>query len=215
MQFDSGTDIQFINEYTQILSRNLDSIIKNNFLLEARYAVLERTLNQKINVEEINQQLLNEKSRLENYINELQSNNASIRDQYVQDLLGEKNRIQEAFNAEMREHASLRSSFDSVQAELSQLQNEKNQHVNTIQNLENEKNQLVNSINLLQNQITEKENEKLSLLETNKNLQEKINNLNKPEPVVKSLNIDKTPIKKDKKKITPINKIEVKSGGTF
>lgn len=215
MQFDSGTNVEFMNEYVQIISRNLDSIIKNNFLLEAKYVILEKSLAEKLNVEQINQQLIQEKNELENKINQIQTDSNFARDQYVQDILGEKNRIQEAFNTEMREHASLRSSFDSVQAQLSQLQNEKNQHVSTIQNLENEKNQLINSINLLQNQIAEKENEKLSLLETNKNLQEKINNLNKPETAVKSLNIDKTAIKKDKKKITPINKIEVKSGGTF
>lgn len=201
MQFESGTDVQFINEYTQILSRNLDSIIKNNFLLEARYAILERTLSQKLNVEEVNQQLIEEKNKLEEAMNELRANNANIRDQYIQDILGEKQRIQDAFNSEMREHASLRSSFDSLQTRTSQL--------------ENEKNELINSINLLQNQISEKNNEKLNLLETIKNLEEKLSSLKNTDTTVKPLSIDKKIIKKDKKKMPELNKAEVKSGGTF
>lgn len=202
MQFESGTDVQFINEYTQILSRNLDSIIKNNFLLEAKYAILERTLSQKLNVEEINQQLIEEKNKLEEAMNELRVNNGNLRDQYIQDILGEKQRIQDAFNSEMREHASLRSSFDSLQPRIS--------------HLENEKNELINSVNLLQNQISEKDIEKLNLLDTIKNLEEKIFSLKKAaDTTVKPLTIDKKIIKKDKKKMPEINKAEVKSGGTF
>jgi GTP-sensing pleiotropic transcriptional regulator CodY len=48
MQFENGTDVHFMNEYTQVVSQNLDVIMKNSFILQAKYNVLEKALNQRI-----------------------------------------------------------------------------------------------------------------------------------------------------------------------
>lgn len=129
MHIDSGTDVTFINEYIQIILRNLDSIVKNNFLLEAKNVIIEKSLVEKNNVGVINLQLTESLNELREKLAQVESNNNNSHNQYVEEILGEKRRIQEGFNMEMSAHAQLKSNFEQLHQEKVQLQSNYEQSI--------------------------------------------------------------------------------------
>jgi len=185
MQFENGTDVHFMNEYVQVVSQNLDVIMKNSFLLQAKYNVLEKALNQRIgNDGQVSEQI----SELQRQISSLaeEKNHLINREQ---DVSGERHRIQNLFNQEMRDHAQLKLNYSALEIEKAEL-------------LKNLKDALDN------NQIL---NEKI--LELQKSVEVKAVKFEKTSEEVNPVKKEQKTLKKDL--LNKSSKIEVKSGGTF
>ena len=151
MQFENGTDVHFMNEYVQVVSQNLDVIMKNSFLLQAKYNVLEKALNQRIgNDGQVNEQI---SSLAEERVQLLQR---------VHDISGEKQRIQDAFNAEMREHAQLKMNFSALEVEKTELLKQLKDALDKNKALNSEKNDAIQKLNDMNEAIVQKisENQK-------------------------------------------------------
>lgn len=141
MQFENGTDVQFMNEYVQVVSQNLDVIMKNSFLLQAKYNVLEKALNHRISLEGQSTEQISELHRQISTVNEEKIQLL----QQIESISGEKQRIQNGLNREMRDHAELQNKCLILDSEIQKI---------NLQKLDLEKN--------LEDALTE--NEKMKIL---------------------------------------------------
>jgi uncharacterized coiled-coil protein SlyX len=105
--------VEFSNAYQEVLLENLDSILKQNFMFQARLKLLERqTASQaelQAKLDELtvrHQDVLGQVGKAESYRIQAESNDAIVQ---------EKTRIQSALNDTMKKVSGLESSLENSQ----------------------------------------------------------------------------------------------------
>jgi DNA repair ATPase RecN len=109
--------VEFSNVYLGVLLENLDVILKQNFLFQAKLKMLEQELNfraeMQAKIDELTvkyQEALEQIGQTQHYRTQAESNDAIVQ---------EKSRIQSALNDTMRELGVTKNSLDSITQELS------------------------------------------------------------------------------------------------
>jgi predicted nucleic acid-binding Zn-ribbon protein len=116
-------DVNFSNVYQEVLFENLDAILKQNFMFQARLKIYETQESKQAEL----QAKFNELSaNYQEAVNKLEENNNSVQTFKVQaqqsdSLNQEKSRIQSALNDSMREITVLNQLIESKDKELSDL----------------------------------------------------------------------------------------------
>jgi len=111
--------VEFSNAYQEVLLENLDAILKQNFMFQARLKLLEKEANIKtelqVKLDDVTakyQDALSQVGQAEQYKVQASSNDAIVQ---------EKTRIQSALNDTMRELDSTKSVLERSQAEIGEL----------------------------------------------------------------------------------------------
>ena len=111
--------VEFSNAYQEVLLENIDSILKQNFMFQARLKLLEKEANIKTelqakldDVTAKYQQALADVGAAEQYKVQASSNDAIVQ---------EKSRIQSALNDTMRELGTTKGALEGSQAEVKEL----------------------------------------------------------------------------------------------
>ena len=113
--------VEFSNVYQEVLLENLDVILKQNFLFQAKLKMLEREANvraeMQAKIDDLTvkyNQALEQVNLTEHFKVQAESNDAIVQ---------EKTRIQSALNDTMRELSSVKNDLDARRNEISSLQN--------------------------------------------------------------------------------------------
>ena len=108
--------VEFSNVYQGVLLENLDVILKQNFLFQARLKMLEQEVNfraeMQAKIDELtvkHQEALEQIGQTQHYRTQAESNDAIVQ---------EKSRIQSALNDTMRELGVTKNSLDSITQQL-------------------------------------------------------------------------------------------------
>ena len=108
--------VEFSNAYQEVLLENLDAILKQNFMFQARLKLLEKQANVQVELQakldELTvryQDVLGQVGKAEQYKVQADSNDAIVQ---------EKTRIQSALNDTMRKVSGLESSLEAKQKEV-------------------------------------------------------------------------------------------------
>ena len=157
--------VEFSNAYQEVLLENLDVILKQNFMMQARLKMLEKETNiraeMQAKIEELtvkHQEALEQIGQTQHYRVQAESNDAIVQ---------EKTRIQSALNDTMRELGTTKNSLDSITQQL----NLKNKEVEEMKSRISELEKLVPPAPKVVKKITVKTEEKpveISATETNK-----------------------------------------------
>ena len=157
--------VEFSNAYQEVLLENLDVILKQNFMMQARLKLFEKETNlraeMQAKIDDLtvkNQEVLQQVEQTQHYRVQAESNDAIVQ---------EKSRIQSALNDTMRELGTTKNSLDSITQEL----NLKNKEVEEMKSRISELEKLVPPAPKVVKKITVKTEEKpveISATETNK-----------------------------------------------
>ena len=157
--------VEFSNAYQEVLLENLDVILKQNFMMQARLKLFEKETNlraeMQAKIEELtvkHQEALEQIGQTQHYRTQAESNDAIVQ---------EKTRIQSALNDTMRELGATKNSLDSITQQL----NLKNKEVEEMESRISELEKLVPPAPKVVKKITVKTEEKpveISATETNK-----------------------------------------------
>ena len=108
--------VEFSNAYQEVLLENLDSILKQNFMFQARLKLLEKQSNGQAELQAkldeltaTHQQALKQIGQTQHYKVQAESNDAIVQ---------EKTRIQSALNDVMKKMSGLESSLEAKQKEI-------------------------------------------------------------------------------------------------
>jgi chromosome segregation ATPase len=157
--------VEFSNAYQEVLLENLDVILKQNFMMQARLKLFEKETNlraeMQAKIEELtvkHQEALEQIGQTQHYRVQAESNDAIVQ---------EKSRIQSALNDTMRELGTTKNSLDSITQEL----NLKNKEVEKMKSRISELEKLIPPAPKVVKKITVKTEEKpveISATETEK-----------------------------------------------
>ena len=113
--------VEFSNSYQEVLLENLDVILKQNFMMQARLKLLEKEANvhaeMQAKIDELtvkHQEALDKIGQTQHYKTQAESNDAIVQ---------EKTRIQSALNDTMRELGTTKSSLEVKDRELGEIKN--------------------------------------------------------------------------------------------
>jgi uncharacterized protein YutD len=108
--------VDFSNAYQEVLLENLDVILKQNFMMQARLKLFEKEANlraeMQAKIDELtvkNQEVLQQVEQTQHFKVQAESNDAIVQ---------EKTRIQSALNDTMRELGTTKNSLDSITQQL-------------------------------------------------------------------------------------------------
>ena len=108
--------VDFSNAYQEVLLENLDVILKQNFMMQARLKLFEKEANlraeMQAKIDDLtvkNQEVLQQVEQTQHYRVQAESNDAIVQ---------EKSRIQSALNDTMRELGTTKNSLDSITQQL-------------------------------------------------------------------------------------------------
>ena len=108
--------VEFSNAYQEVLIENLDVILKQNFMMQARLKLFEKETNlraeMQAKIDELtakHQEALEQIGQTQHYRVQAESNDAIVQ---------EKTRIQSALNDTMRELGATKNSLDSITQQL-------------------------------------------------------------------------------------------------
>ena len=108
--------VEFSNAYQEVLLENLDSILKQNFMFQARLKLFEKQANGQAELQAkldeltaTHQQALQQIGQTQHYKVQAESNDAIVQ---------EKSRIQSALNDAMKKMSGLESSLEAKQKEI-------------------------------------------------------------------------------------------------
>ena len=157
--------VEFSNAYQEVLLENLDVILKQNFMMQARLKLFEKETNlraeMQAKIDDLtvkNQEVLQQVEQTQHYRVQAESNDAIVQ---------EKSRIQSALNDTMRELGATKNSLDSITQQL----NLKNKEVEEMKSRISELEKLVPPAPKVVKKITVKTEEKpveISATETKK-----------------------------------------------
>jgi predicted nuclease with TOPRIM domain len=121
-------DVNFINAYTEVLTENFDSVIKQNFLLQTKLKLSEKDSKEKQELLQTVEELKKEKKELleqNDLLNATVVRTEGIRNRAEElDLtLSEKKRIQSALNDSMRQVNSLSKKVEELTSYVEKLEN--------------------------------------------------------------------------------------------
>ena len=158
-------NVEFSNAYQEVLLENLDVILKQNFMMQARLKLLEKEANvraeMQAKIDELtvkNQEVLRQVEQTQHFKVQAESNDAIVQD---------KSRIQSALNDTMRELGATKNSLDSITQQL----NLKNIEVEEMKSSISELEKLIPPAPKVVKKLTVKTEEKpveISATETNK-----------------------------------------------
>ena len=157
--------VEFSNAYQEVLLENLDVILKQNFMMQARLKLFEKETNlraeMQAKIDELtvkNQEVLQQVEQTQHFKVQAESNDAIVQ---------EKSRIQSALNDTMRELGTTKNSLDSITQQL----NLKNKEVEEMKSRISELEKLIPPAPKVVKKITVKTEEKpveISATETKK-----------------------------------------------
>ena len=157
--------VEFSNAYQEVLLENLDVILKQNFMMQARLKLFEKETNlraeMQAKIDDLtvkNQEVLRQVEQTQHYRVQAESNDAIVQ---------EKSRIQSALNDTMRELGVTKNSLNSITQQL----NLKNKEVEEMKSRISELEKLVPPAPKVVKKITVKTEEKpveISATETEK-----------------------------------------------
>jgi len=157
--------VEFSNAYQEVLLENLDVILKQNFMMQARLKLFEKEANlraeMQAKIDELTvkyQEALEQIGQTQHYRTQAESNDAIVQ---------EKSRIQSALNDTMRELGVTKNSLDSITQQL----NLKNIEVEEMKSRISELEKLIPPAPKVVKKLTVKTEEKpveISATETNK-----------------------------------------------
>jgi len=108
--------VEFSNAYQEVLLENLDVILKQNFMMQARLKLFEKEANlraeMQAKIDDLtvkNQEVLQQVEQTQHYKVQAESNDAIVQ---------EKSRIQSALNDTMRELGTTKNSLNSITQQL-------------------------------------------------------------------------------------------------
>jgi len=138
--------VEFSNAYQEVLLENLDVILKQNFVMQARLKLLEKEANLRaemqakiddltVNIQQLTEQL----SSTEHYKTQAENNDAIVQ---------EKTRIQSALNDTMRELAGVKADLEARRNEASSLNGIASSKDAEIQNLKSSKDTEIHNLRL-------------------------------------------------------------------
>ena len=111
--------VEFSNSYQEVLLENLDVILKQNFMMQARLKLLEKEANvhaeMQAKIDELtvkHQEALDKIGQTQHYKIQAESNDAIVQ---------EKTRIQSALNDTMRELGTTKSALEAREKEIQQM----------------------------------------------------------------------------------------------
>ena len=111
--------VEFSNLYQEVLLENLDVILKQNFMMQARLKLLEKEANvraeMQAKIDELtvkHQEALEQIGQTQHYKTQAESNDAIVQ---------EKTRIQSALNDAMRELGTTKSALEAREKEIQQM----------------------------------------------------------------------------------------------
>ena len=111
--------VEFSNAYQEVLLENLDVILKQNFMMQARLKLLEKEANvhaeMQARIDELtvkHQEALDKIGQTQHYKTQAESNDAIVQ---------EKTRIQSALNDTMRELGTTKSALEAREKEIQQM----------------------------------------------------------------------------------------------
>jgi DNA repair exonuclease SbcCD ATPase subunit len=219
--------VEFSNVYQEVLLENLDAILKQNLLFQARLKLLEREANvraemqAKIDDLTVNNQKLTEQlDSTQHYKIQAENNDAIVQ---------EKTRIQSALNDSMRELAGVKADLEARRNEISSLNGIVSSREGEIQNLKSSREGEIQNLILdkdgeIQNLKTAKDAEIQNMQSAKdaeiERLKTELSDLEKLVPVVPASKVvKKTTVKTEEKpveiSVTETNKTRVEVGGTF
>jgi len=109
-------NVEFSNAYQEVLLENLDVILKQNFMMQARLKLFEKEANlraeMQAKIDELtvkHQEVLQQVEQTQHFKVQAESNDAIVQ---------EKTRIQSALNDTMRELGATKNSLDSITQQL-------------------------------------------------------------------------------------------------
>jgi chromosome segregation ATPase len=112
-------NVEFSNSYQEVLLENLDVILKQNFMMQARLKLLEKEANvhaeMQARIDELtvkHQEALDKIGQTQHYKTQAESNDAIVQ---------EKTRIQSALNDTMRELGTTKSALEAREKEIQQM----------------------------------------------------------------------------------------------
>ena len=111
--------VEFSNSYQEVLLENLDVILKQNFMMQARLKLLEKEANvraeMQAKIDELtvkHQEALQQIGQTQHYKTQAESNEAIVQ---------EKTRIQSALNDAMRELGNTKSALEAREKEVEEM----------------------------------------------------------------------------------------------
>lgn len=111
--------VEFSNSYQEVLLENLDVILKQNFMMQARLKLLEKEANvraeMQAKIDELtvkHQEALQQIGQTQHYKTQAESNEAIVQ---------EKTRIQSALNDAMRELGNTKSALEAREKEVKEM----------------------------------------------------------------------------------------------
>jgi chromosome segregation ATPase len=114
-------NVEFSNAYQEVLLENLDVILKQNFMMQARLKLLEKEANvraeMQAKIDELtvkHQEALQQIGQTQHYKTQAESNEAIVQ---------EKTRIQSALNDAMRELGTTKNVLEAKDRELGEIKN--------------------------------------------------------------------------------------------
>ena len=126
--------VDFSNAYQEVLLENLDVILKQNFMMQARLKLLEKEANlraeMQAKIDELtvqHQSAIQQVEQTQHYRTQAESNDAIVQ---------EKTRIQSALNDTMRELGTTKNSLDSITQQLNLKNKEVEEMKSSISELE-------------------------------------------------------------------------------
>ena len=112
-------NVEFSNAYQEVLLENLDVILKQNFMMQARLKLLEKEANvraeMQAKIDELtvkHQEALEQIGQTQHYKVQAESNDAIVQ---------EKNRIQSALNDVMREFGTTKNALEAREKEVKEM----------------------------------------------------------------------------------------------
>ena len=194
--------VEFSNVYQEVLLENLDAILKQNLLFQARLKLLEREANvraeMQAKIDDLtvnNQKLIEQLESTQHYKAQAENNDAIVQ---------EKTRIQSALNDTMRELSGVKADLEARRNEITSLHNTIVDRDTEIKNLQSVKDAEIQNLKSVNDAEIEK-------------LKTELSDLQKLVPAPKV--VKKTTVKTEEKPVeisaTETNKTRVEVGGTF
>ena len=111
--------VEFSNAYQEVLLENLDVVLKQNFMMQARIKLLESESNSRAEMQaKINQLIAEQQNSLQQIE---QSHHYRVQAESNDAIVQEKSRIQSALNDTMRELGATKNLLDSKNKEVEEM----------------------------------------------------------------------------------------------
>lgn len=123
-------DVNFSNAYTEILLENVESIVKQSFIVQAKLRVAEKMVSELSERQKHFDELLSENNALKQ--REVENMQNRIKAEQAAPLHQEKERLQIALNETMQKNTALEKQIDVFRKSFAELESSKNQEIESL-----------------------------------------------------------------------------------